>query len=57
MRTLKEQCIYFYDCESLEEVREAIAYFAERFNRGWLLERHGHMTPAQVRQKRTRRAA
>ena len=57
IRTLKEQCLYLHDFESLEEAREAIAGFIERYNRGWLLERHGHKTPAQVRQEFAPRAA
>jgi transposase InsO family protein len=57
MRTLKERCLYLHDFESLEEAREAIAGFVERYNRGWLLERYGHKTPAQVRQELTQRAA
>jgi hypothetical protein len=57
MRTLKEQCLYLHDFESLEEAREAIAGFVQRYNRGWLLERYGHKTPAQVRQELTPRAA
>ncbi len=57
MRTLKEQCLYLHDFASLEEAREAIARFIEQYNRGWLLERHGHKTPAQVRQERAPKAA
>jgi hypothetical protein len=51
------QCLYLYDFASLEEARTIIGDFIERFNRGWLLERHGHMTPAEVRQELTRMAA
>ena len=50
MRTLKEECLYLHDFESLEEARQEIDAFIERYNRGWLLERHGYRTPAQVRQ-------
>lgn len=57
MRTLKEQCLYLHDFATLEEAREAIAGFIERYNRGWLLERHGHKTPAQVRQECAPKAA
>ena len=35
---------------ALEEARQEIDAFIERYNRGWLLERHGYRTPAQVRQ-------
>lgn len=57
MRTLKEECLYLHDFESLEEAREIIKEFIERYNREWLVERHGYMTPAQARSELTRRAA
>ena len=40
-----------------ELAREVIGEFIERYNQGWLLERHGHRTPAEVRQQLTRKAA
>jgi hypothetical protein len=57
MRTLKEQCIYLHAFKTLEEAREAIGAFIERYNRGWLLERQGYMIPTQVRQHLSRRTA
>ena len=57
MRTLKEECLYLHDFESLEEARQEIDAFIERYNRGWLLERHGYRTPAQVREEFTLKAA
>ena len=57
MRTLKQECLYLHDFESLEEARLEIGAFIERYNREWLLERHGYRTPAQVRQELTRVAA
>jgi putative transposase len=57
MRTLKEECLYLHDFESLEEARTVIGEFIERYNRGWLIERHGYKTPAEVRQQLTRMAA
>jgi transposase InsO family protein len=57
MRTLKEECLYLHDFESLEEARTVIGAFIERYNRGWLIERHGHKTPAEVREQLTRMAA
>jgi len=57
IRTLKEECLYLHDFESLEEAREVIGEFIERYNREWLLERHGYRTPAEVRQKLTRKVA
>ena len=34
-----------------------IGTFIELYNRGWLLQRHGYLTPALVREKLSRRAA
>lgn len=50
MRTLKEECLYLHDFESLEEARRVIAEFVQRYNEQWILERHAYRTPAQVRQ-------
>ena len=57
MRTLKEECIHLHDFETLEEAREVIGTFIELYNRGWLLQRHGYLTPALVREKLSRWAA
>ena len=57
IRTLKEECIYLHDFETLEEAREVIGAFIERYNNAWLLQRHGYMTPARAREKLSRRAA
>jgi putative transposase len=57
IRTLKEECLYLYDFESLEDAREVIGAFITRYNREWLIERHGHRTPADVRRALTRQAA
>lgn len=57
MRTLKEECIHLHDFDTLEEAREVIGAFVERYNNGWLLQRHGYMTPARAREKLSRRAA
>lgn len=32
MRTLKEECLYLHDFESLEEARQVIGAFVERFS-------------------------
>ena len=49
MRTLKEECIYLHDFESLDEAREIIGAFIRRYNEQWILERHGYRTPAEAR--------
>ena len=57
IRTLKEECLYLYDFQMLEEAHRVIGEFIEAYNREWLIERHGHRTPADVRQTLTRKAA
>ena len=57
IRTLKEECIHLHDFETIEEARAVIGAFIERYNNGWLLQRHGYMTPARAREKLSRRAA
>jgi transposase InsO family protein len=57
MRTLKEECLYLHDFETLDEARQVIGEFIERYNTEWLLERHGYRTPAAVRASLTRQAA
>jgi transposase InsO family protein len=57
IRTLKEECLYLHDFATLDEARQVIGEFVERYNQAWLLERHGYRTPAEVRLSLTRRAA
>ena len=57
IRTLKEECIHLHDFETLEEARAVIGTFIKRYNNGWLLQRHGYMTPARAREKLSRKAA
>ena len=54
IRTLKEECIYLHDSETLEEARTVIGAFIERYNTGWLLQRHGYLTPAHAREREAR---
>jgi transposase InsO family protein len=57
IRTLKEECLFLHDFESLEEARGVIGEFIERYDRGWLLERCGYRTPAEARDLLTLKAA
>ncbi len=57
MRTLKEECLYVHDFKNLEEARKIIGEFIEAYNNEWLIERHGHRTPAEVRRQLTLQAA
>ena len=57
IRTLKEQCLYLYRFQTLEEARRIIEEFIERYNTEWLIERLGYRTPAQARAEAQRAAA
>ena len=50
IRTLKEQLLWVEHFETVEELRQALLAFKQRYNQHWLVERHGHRTPAAVRQ-------
>ena len=49
IRTLKEQLLWVRSFASVEELRLALLEWAELYNEQWLIERHGHRTPAQAR--------
>ncbi len=49
MRTLKEHCLYLHQFESLEQARQLIGEFIQRYNHEGLIERLGHRTPVQAR--------
>jgi putative transposase len=57
IRTLKEECLYLHDFESLEEARTIISAFIQRYNEQWILERHGYRPPAEVRRSLLEEAA
>jgi len=56
-RTLKEQAIYGRIFRNLEEVREAVDAFVERYNAHWRLEKLGFQTPLEARQAALRQEA
>lgn len=49
IRTLKEQVLWVQRFATVEALRQALLAFRERYNREWLLARHGHRSPAAVR--------
>lgn len=51
IRTLKEQLLWVRTFQTVEELRQAIAEFRERYNQHWIVERHNYLTPQQVRQR------
>jgi transposase InsO family protein len=49
IRTLKENLLWVRTFETVEELRQALFEFRETYNQHWLIERHGHRSPAQFR--------
>lgn len=49
IRTLKENFLWVHTFDTIEELRQALIAFARHYNETWLVARHGHRTPAQVR--------
>ena len=49
IRTLKENLLWIRPFDTVEELRQAVLAFKERYNQTWIVERHGYKTPAQVR--------
>ncbi len=47
VRTLKEQLLWLRRFATLEELQRALLDFMERYNRGWLIQRHGWLSPAE----------
>lgn len=54
-RTLKENLLWVRDFETIEELRLALLEFRRLYNEHWILERHGYLTPSQVRAARATR--
>jgi len=48
IRTLKEQCIWSRTWQTIDELAAAVRAFVQRYNDGWLIERHGHFTPREA---------
>jgi len=45
----KEQLLWVRTFDTVEELRLALLEFTDRYHGAWLIERHGHQTPAAVR--------
>ena len=48
-RTLKEQAIHGRVFQTIDEVRNAVRAFADRYNAEWLIEKNGHRSPLDMR--------
>jgi transposase InsO family protein len=57
IRTLKEQGLWVQTFDTVEDLRLALLEFKARDHREWLMERHGHQTPAAVRAQGPQRKA
>jgi transposase InsO family protein len=51
IRTLKEQLLWLRPFRNVEELRLALLDWADKYNRSWLIERHGFLTPSQARRQ------
>lgn len=49
IRTLKEQLLWLRNFDSVEELRQTLLDFKDRYNQNWLIQRHHYRTPAAVR--------
>jgi len=49
--TLKQQVLWVECFRNVEELRKALLAFKDLYNRQWLIERLGHITPAAARAK------
>ena len=49
IRTLKEDLLWVRAFRTVEELRLALIEFKQTTNEHWLIERHGHRSPAQFR--------
>ena len=50
IRTLKDQCLWVQLSDTVDELRQAVASFVDRYNSSWLIQRHGHHTPKEAYQ-------
>jgi putative transposase len=57
IRTLKEQCLWAQLHDSVDQLRQAVAGFVDRYNTQWLIGRLGHRTPKEAYQDATMTAA
>jgi putative transposase len=49
IRTLKEQLLWVRTFATVAELAEALREFKRTYNERWVIRRHGHRTPSQVR--------
>jgi putative transposase len=52
VRTIKEDLLWVRTSATVGELVEALREFRRTYNGRWLIGRHGHRTPGQVRRDR-----
>ncbi len=57
VKTLKEQLLWVEHFQTVEDLRLALLAFKDRYNRGWLVQRHGYQSPAAIRARLLQAAA
>jgi putative transposase len=50
IRTLKEQCLWTELPDTIDQLRQAVSGFVDRYSTSWLIQRHGHQTPKEAYQ-------
>jgi len=53
IRTLKENLLWVRRFDTIEDLRQALLAVQQTYNKQWLIERHGHRPPADVRREQT----
>lgn len=56
-KTLKMECLWIHDFTDVEQSREIVGPWMELYNTQWLIERHGHKTPREVRVSEQKKSA
>jgi transposase InsO family protein len=51
IRTLKEQLLWVRTFDTIEELRQALLAWRKLYNEQWMVERHDHRSPSQVRRE------
>jgi transposase InsO family protein len=51
IRTLKEQLLWVRNFDTIEELRQALQAWRKLYNEQWMVERHDHRSPSQVRRE------
>ncbi len=57
IRTLKEQLLWLTPFDTVEHLRRELLAFKQRYNANWLVQKHNHRTPDQVRENFPSRTA